>query len=90
MEMPTEDTQTSTPFTETFLFTTTTEQMKALDCVTKKMRPLRRLHIARLALAIGLKYLSMRDSIPVSQRAIAEAAQELTKTTDLSNLFKQK
>lgn len=61
-------------FPARFLFSTTREQMNALDELTNSIPGADRLTVARAALAIGMEYIKATGVAPLTAKAAKEAA----------------
>lgn len=69
---------TQSLFPARFLFSTTAEQMNDLDDLTESIPGADRLGIARAALAIGMAYIEATGVAPLTAKAVASAAKEMT------------
>lgn len=69
-------------FPARFLFSTTREQMTALDTLTNSIHGADRLSVARAALAIGLAYIEATGVAPLTAKAAQNAANDMVGSPD--------
>lgn len=73
-------------FPARFLFSTTREQMTALDTLTNSIHGADRLSVARAALSVGLAFIEVTGVAPLTSKAAKEAAKEMAE--DKSNTYR--